>query len=133
MRSDFGRFVVCFMLAVLSGCNGVPSNGQSTQGQSIDTIQAGDRQLSCPQLSDQINSLNKIIYQQDTGVGAVGAGTAGSMALDFIPIVGPLIGAGVSLASTSSTTNSLQQSANQKSMAQERKQHLLNLYSKEKC
>ena len=138
MQTDFLRFLIFAFPIGLCGCGSSMGTRPSGQAQMLDTIQPGDRQLNCQQLSDQINQVNKLMYQSDpngdmTNLAGTGAATMASSALSFIPVVGPYIGSGASLVSSSSMTNSIQQSADQRSMAQERKQHLLNLYNNKKC
>ncbi len=116
-----------------SGCAGVgttavsalPNAMESTgpaanPGQPIATAQPGDSNLSCPALTAEMAQMDQIAAEKvDTGVSAV----------SFIPVVGSL----VSLASINSHANALQDQANLKNQAYQRKQYLLQLFAQKGC
>ncbi len=88
--------------------------------QSIATAQPGDSGLSCQDLTAQMAQMDQIAAQRaDTGVSAV----------NFIPVVGDI----VSLASINTHANALQDQANLKNQAYQRKQYLLQLYTRKAC
>jgi hypothetical protein len=68
----------------------------------IDRVQAGDNQLTCPQVRDQIAEMNKVLGISNTAqgqansdlstTGAVGHGAGFASSLANVPIVGGAIG-----------------------------------------
>ena len=86
----------------------------------IATVQPGDSQLSCADVSSQMGQMDQIMAQKaDTGVSA----------LTFVPIVGEV----ATLSNINSHTAKLEDQATQKSQAMQRKQRLVQLYTDQKC
>lgn len=130
--------------AVVSNDRGDTAGGPSSPQQqpSIQTVQPGDRELTCEDLMAQMTQMDQIASYSTSGGANTGSSvtkavvaTAASQAMGFIPIVGPVLGS-VAGAVSDAVGNSSQpqmQQENTITLAQQRKQHLLNLFDEKKC
>lgn len=156
-------------LAALSGCTALSAawlvgcastsskSATSPPPQPIQTVQLGDNNLSCADLSSQIADLDKKTSlpttsasngtrqatSQMVATAADGAVTnaavsaaATSGAIGAIPFVGGLMNMGLGLAnahSTNDAANKARSDANVRMEAMQRKQYLIGIFTKKNC
>jgi hypothetical protein len=99
--------------------------------QSIATVQPGDKQLTCKDITSQMAEMDRITNTPvDAGLN-VGS-TAAQTVLGFVPVVGSLVGAGLAVNEANNASSQAQQQMSRQVQAGERKSQLLVLYNK-KC
>lgn len=129
----------------LGGCAAMPSSHSSEPvPAAIQTVQLGDNNLTCEELSSQIADMDRLAaapsaggtgaaQQAATGVATQAATrVALSTGAAAIPFVGGLISAGMSAANRPNVEN-LQAAANQRMQAMQRKQYLTQIFASKKC
>jgi len=107
----------------------------------IQTIQPGDSELSCENLMKQMAQMDQIAVDSAAGGQSSGKSVTGTAVrsavgegLGFIPYVGSVVAdVARSVSGGRGAREQQLQKENTMTMAQQRKQHLLNLYDQKKC
>lgn len=132
MRNLKGFLVAAASLLALAGCAGMPGSAPAP----IATIQPGDDQLSCQQLTTQMGQMDQIIANT-AGANTAGLGNTALSAAS--QSAGALSGTQQILANLATdgastlSANSAQSQATQNMQASQRKNHLMALYTQKKC
>lgn len=116
---------------LLSAC----TNPMAAPPPPIATVQQGDSQLSCDEITSQMADMDGAMAPPvtDAAYTSAGASTAATTALSFIPVVGGFIGAGVGMASANNSASSMGAQFNHQQQARERKARLISLYDRKRC
>ena len=121
-------------LLVLSGCTG--SGLPGTAPAPIATVQPGDDQLSCQQLTAQMGQMDTIVANASgggTGTLANAATSAATQSASTTSALGQALGNVASEAVSALSTDAAQQQQIEATQAQQRKAHLMDLYTQKKC
>ena len=121
-------------LLALSGCagSGIPGTAPAP----IATVQPGDAQLSCQQLTAQMGQMDTIVASASgggTGALAGAATSAATQSITALSSVGQVLGNAASEAASELNTSAAQQQQIEATQAQTRKAHLMDLYTQKKC
>ncbi len=128
------KALVAAALLALSGCAG--SGLPGTAPAPIATIQPGDDQLSCQQLTSQMAQMDGIVASASNGgSGALtnAATTAASSSVGGTSAFGQVLGNVASQAASDLSSNAAQEQQVEATQAQQRKTHLMGLYTQKKC
>jgi hypothetical protein len=125
----------CWLFAAIScALAGCAATGPASSMQPIATVQPTDRHLSCDELDSEMTSMDSIINAPiNIGSNTTLASMAGTTALNFIPIVGPMATLAVSSGSAAGVSDGIQAQAARQSEAQQRKARLMQLYDSRRC
>jgi hypothetical protein len=118
----------------LGGCAG--SGLPGTAPAAIATVQPGDDQLTCAQLTTQMGQMDQIVAANSGSSTSALTNTAASTASSAtggLSGIGQTLGSAASGVANAFTSNAAQQAGAQVTQAQQRKEHLMSLYTQKKC